>query len=322
MSAKRMVGTPKGKTSASAPTSAASSPRGAVADEQTEQLSTLTRAMAQLTAHMTTLAQQQPAWSPAKVKSEDRAPNGRAKPRPPDVFSASGRWAARADIWFAAMEDYLSNTATLPEQQVSVVASFLDPDQQIWYRDWCNHLQGEVTLLKLKTAFLQCHVNPDRVKISRLQLRSMYQKYSLDQYINDFRALSLTVANMSKEDRIVDFIKGLKSDKVRHEVDRQSTQHPEWELSDVIRCAQSEERIQLRLAGPTAPASSQLNTVSREGQPSGRQRDRRNEPSKRPKMSYEVRQRCFAENRCFKCKQVGHSSLKCDQKASEEFPTN
>ena len=239
---------------------------------------------------------------------------GRWKGKEPIVFS--GRPADFAE-WRFSMDEALAVARVPPTEEVSYAVSFLSGDARRWFMTQCS---GEnrpkdwpILRDRLKEAF-----SPDLERaLNRSNLLKIRQTGSLEDYIEDFRRLSILTPEVDELTRTTIFTEGLKKD-IRRAVKlsqverlqsairiaRSALQVEESELAEEDRHVQSRKDVDLSVPPPPPPTlySSSFRTPGELG--IGRFR------SNKPLFPGRPTKRSV---RCFRCGQLGHIARFCRQ---------
>jgi hypothetical protein len=175
-----------------------------------------------------------------------------AKPPKPDPFSGSTSPGDRVDLWLFTMERYCDAVKMQAEQRVPFAATFLRSGAATWWRAHLTLVREEkeqlITDWSRFSASITAQFKPvNWRKIARDKLHNLRQIGSVSQYVYTFHALCLDVGNISEDEKLDRFIRGLKP-RVQQEV----------ELADPKRLRQ-----QCRLPNELIPSSGQDDYVSK-----------------------------------------------------------
>ena len=189
---------------------------------------------------------------------------------------------------------------TYGRRQVDFATSFLEGSALLWFlarrRAGAEFEDWPTLETQLEETFGPLHTEED----SRLDLFSLTQTGSLDDYIREFSRLSLSTTDLDELSRALLFVRGL-SDPLRSDTMRE---HP-TNLSQAIRAAQ------------TAPRCSNI-SCRRRNVPATTQKESQAFPLRadyrRKRLDDSERERLKREGRCFKCRKEGHISKDCPER--------
>ena len=183
---------------------------------------------------------------------------------------------------------------TYGRRQVDFPTSFLAGSALLWFlarrRAGAEFEDWPTLETQLEETFGPLHTEED----SRLDLFSLTQTGSLDDYIREFSRLSLSTTDLDELSRALLFVRGL-SDPLRSDTMRE---HP-TNLSQAIRAARTARRCSnISCRRRNVPA-----TTQKESQAFPLRADYR-----RKRLDDSERERLKREGRCFKCRKEGHIS--------------
>ena len=208
-----------------------------------QQLQQATQANAALLEQLTVLQSQTTTADPPPAPAAE--PCASAKPQKPPVFQ--GKFNDRPDTWLFMCRQYFEACNMPPERRVVFASSFLRDHAATWWR-----IQVEATDAGRRTAIasweefsaeLTAHFQrPDLVKSVRDQLANLKQQRSVHEYTAKMRELSVQVPDMSEEELLDRYVRGLK-DSIRREVELRFP----FTLDVAIKYAERTEQVDFRL---------------------------------------------------------------------------
>ncbi len=290
-----------------------------VVSELHRQRAELVQARGQVAAQAQVAAQVQPHAQPFAGSNRSSAP----KPAQPSTFS-SVKDSGSTDSWLFSLRLYFEATGTADSQKVPFAVTFLRGSAALW---WQSHLSqvdaGSVARIiswdAFSTEFKAQFAPVNSVKIARDAIRGLTQTKGVQEYIDRFQALVLQIPDMSAAEQLDKFTTGLKpavQEKV--EIEDPSSLARAMQIAQRIdnihhRHQQSNRATASTSAASDGPTPMELGAMRPEQQ-RGQQQWRPRPHGRRPQLNPRELSRCIGQNRCFACKQIGHSWTNCTSK--------
>ena len=196
-------------------------------------------------------------------------------------------------------------------REVELVSSLLEGNALLWLIACQESSTVFNSWTDLRSALARTFGPLQSEEEDRLDLLSLRQETSLNEYITDFTRLSLSVTGLDEHSRAILFVKGL-TPAVQAEALRE---HPRT-LSDAFTAA----RVATRQLTISVPAQKQP-TSEDVWKPSGsRSPFSKGSPSSvrksplRTKLDDNLRGKLMREGKCFKCRDFGHLSKNCPER--------
>lgn len=199
-------------------------------------------------------------------------------------------------------------------RQVQLASSLLEGNALLWLIS-CQEIGTSFnSWIDLRNALAKTLGPVQREEDVRLDFFSIHQMTSLEEYIQDFIRLSLSVTGLDDHSRAILFVKGLHP-ALQAEALRE---HPRT-LSDALAAARLAHR-QLKISGtpqqrPREDAfkSSHVHFRRPNAEATASWSRGRQLPP-RTKLDDNLRRKLMQEGRCFKCRQPGHLSRDCSER--------
>ena len=199
------------------------------------------------------------------------------------------------------MSNYLGS---MPDDKALAVAiSYLDGPAHDWWIVFKNSEQGRSinTWSLLQSVLISRFEILNKSKIARDKLAKWRQIKDVSAFNDDFQRIILDIPNISVEEQIDRYTRGLKPYIWKELCTREYTR-----LSDAMRDAERVESAHRRLGKPSKPGD----------------KPRQPKPSSDPvpmeignvqlkKLTPAEREQCRKEGRCFRCRQKGHLANQC-----------
>ena len=231
----------------------------------------------------------------------------RLKPHKPDPYSDT-KVSGRPEAWVFTVDTFFTASGIQDPDRVTYVATLLRGAAALW---WQSHVRTVAAASRIttwdafQTAFLEqfapvsnTHHAPDR-------LSTLYQTKSVTQYTSTFRLLVLQIPNISADEQLDRYLRGLK-----HAVRREVEMREPADLQVAMRLADRADALMYRdsasVSRPAAQASAgpvpmDIGAVAGTYRPA------------LPKLTPQERAQLMREGRCFRCRQKGHSARNCQQ---------
>ena len=217
------------------------------------------------------------------------------KRKKPESFKGKGSITS----WITHMTNYLGGTS--PDEALSIAVSYLEGPAHEWWIVFRQSLEGQgiQTWENLRPALIRRFDTLNKVKIARDKLAKWKQIKDFTTFNDDFQKIILDIPNISVEEQIDRYTRGLKPYIWKELCTREYHQ-----LNDAMRDAERVESAHKRLGKP----------------PKQDQRPPKNHQEPTPmeigniqlkKLTPAERDQCRKEGRCFRCRQKGHMSSKC-----------
>lgn len=237
------------------------------------------------------------------------APVPKLKPAKPDTFS-SVRASGRPEAWLFVVDTYLQAAEIPDPHTIRLVATLLRGSAALWWQSHQRSVRESgvaaiTTWAAFQTAFIEQFAPVSNVRQARDRLRSLVQTKSVAEYTTLFRSLILQIPNASADEQLDRYVAGLKPI-VRREVDLREPAN----LQDAMRLADRADTHLYRNpavsvsrpapAAPSGPVPMDIGAV---------QTGPYSPPLK--KLTEQERDRLAKENRCFRCREIGHRARAC-----------
>jgi len=270
-----------------------------------------------------------------------------AKPRKPDSFSGNQSSKRDARLWLHSMKHYLHQCHTPQNEWVNLTITYLEGDAAQWWDSEIMARGGQVAFMdwaEFESLFLQRFQPIPLGQINYMKIKDWRHTGSLETYVNGFLAMAAAVpySLFPEEARALTFIHNLKPELGK----LVSSQNPTT-IREAISIAQKVDGFKTTTNYRVNPPQNQRLTFSRRSsivsqgdrRPSsitcnndeigsysnGKQlnaivTDISNEESPYHYLLSQLteeQKRLMQENRCFKCKQVGHRLSECRKRKRE-----
>ena len=214
--------------------------------------------------------------------------------------------------WIFQVENFLNgHTGVTDEQAVIYASALLEGEAATWWRAQTLDKEGFKTLsgtwATFKKEILSYFTPTNSVKQARDQLAALRQRTSVRAYATEFKRLLLEIGNVSEDEKLDRFVRGLKFS-IRKEVElREPTS-----LSQAISISERYDSISFALSrnwpnnatenprgGSFAHTPMEINRV------------------KIPKLTDAIRAELIKEGKCFFCRKPGHMLRDCPMRPAK-----
>lgn len=231
----------------------------------------------------------------------DRQSLGTPKTNKPSPFTGKG--SVRS--WCVQMDNYLQGTEGTTA--MSIALSYLSNGAHEWWMVHQKTEDGRVihTWADLKIALVKRFETLNKEKIARDKLAKWRQAKDVPTFNDDFQKILLDIPNISNEEKIDRYTRGLKSYIWKELCTKEYT-----DLADAMRDAERVESAHKRVGSFRNGSSRSIPRQSPATTESGPvPMDIGNIELK--KLTKEERDRCMKEGLCLRCRQKGHLAKDC-----------
>ena len=260
-------------------------------------LSQFNNAQGQIGALQSALQANQAVHQAINQAMSNAQPSG-PKPKQPESFKGKGSVSS----WALQMSNYLAEVSE--PRALSIAVSYLDGAAHEWWVVFKTTPAGQAveSWPALKVALLNRFETLNKVKIARDKLAKWKQIKDVSTFNDDFHKIILDIPNISVEEQIDRYTRGLKPYIWKELCTR------EYEnLSDAMRDAERVESAHKRLGKPPRP------TNPHSGRPPRNDdvvpMDIGNVQLK--KLTPAEREQCKKEGKCFRCRMKGNMAKNC-----------
>ena len=240
------------------------------------------------------------------------------KPSKPPTFS-SVKESGPPLSWLFSVHLYFEASGTPDNQKVSLTATFLRGSASLWWHSICKGVEaGNRTAVTTWAAFqeeFKATFSPvDATKLARDQLRTLQQVKSVAEYTDKFRTVVLQIDDISPPETLDRFVAGLKP----HIRERVEIEDPK-DIFKAMHIAQRMDSIHSRRSSIPQPSQSPASgttphavTDSATPMELGAMRPQSGNQRRFPKkLGPGDRQRFKDQDRCFRCREIGHWHGEC-----------
>ena len=243
----------------------------------------------------------------------------------PDTFSgALGRGGVDVDTWVFQVKNYLVATHKPESTWTTYASALLRGPAATWWRVRSRNgaildYPWEIFSEALKADFKRINA----VQHAKDRIATLRQKRSATEYCNEFRLLTLDVPDMDEEWKLDAFMRGLKPN-----VQRELERYPPQTLEAAMRQAERIDAVDFKYSS-RKQSNGGRGEQDRQWRSNGGQN---NGPvpmelgaisgNQHQKLSEADRAKLRHENRCFFCREVGHTKFFCPKKKQSNRPEN
>ena len=222
---------------------------------------------------------------------------GATKTKRPEAFKGKG--SVRS--WAVHMENYLRDTPL--RDTLHVAASYLEGSAHEWWIVHRSTEQGRAVTdwSGLRDALIKRFEPVNKEKAARDKLAKWKQVRDVSAFNEDFLQIILNIPNISVEEQIDRYTRGLKPYIWKELCTKDYT-----ELSEAMRDAERIEAAHRRFPTKRTQATHRK-PVQHDQDPTPMEIDH----IKLRKLTPAEREQCRKEGRCFRCRQKGHTSKNC-----------
>ena len=219
------------------------------------------------------------------------------KVRKPEAFKGKGS----VQSWISHMSNYVNGET---ENNAMVIAvSYLEGPAHEWWICHSQTSEGQLiqTWSSLKDALSIRFETLNKAKIARDKLAKWRQVKDVSTFNDDFQRIILDIPNISVEEQIDRYTRGLKPYIWRELCTREYTS-----LNAAMRDAERVESAHRRVGNPMKSRRNDGLSINSDGPTPmeiGNLRIKKLTPAER--------QVCMKEGRCFRCREKGHTANKC-----------
>lgn len=224
--------------------------------------------------------------------------NSKPRCKKPDSFKGKGSITS----WVTHMTNYIGRVD--PNEALEIAVSYLEGPAHEWWIVFRQTEEGRSiqTWSELQPAIIKRFETLNKVKIARDKLAKWKQIKDVPSFNDDFQRIILEIPNISVEEQIDRYTRGLKPYIWKELCTR------EYEnVNDAMRDAERVEAAHKRLGKTPRPSPSPRPSFTQEAVPTPM--DIGSVTLK--KLTPAERNQCVKEGRCFRCRQKGHMASKC-----------
>ena len=288
--------------------------------QQTKLTSEQAAQMAVAAAQAVQAAQQAASGSPPA-----NSDSGGGLPKPDTFNGAMGKGSIDVETWLFQVRNYLAASRKPESTWVAYASALLRGPAATWWR--VTTLDGDLQRSDpwpwstFSTALKNNFKPINSVQHAKDRVATLRQRRSATEYCNEFRLLTLDIPGMDEEWKLDAFLRGLKPN-----VQRELERYPPSNLADAMRQAERIDAVDFkyssRKAGNSSGGQQDRQWRSNSGQHNGPAPMELGaiDSNQRQRLSDADREKLRRENRCFFCREQGHTKFFCPKKQNSNQP--
>ena len=205
--------------------------------------------------------------------------------------------------WIFSVELALrSNRISQGSHQVDFVSSLLEGNTLLWFIACQDSTSPFQDWGSLKNALAKTFGPMQSEEDNRLAMFSLSQEGSLEEYVEDFTRLSLSITGLDEHSLALLFVRGLQAN-LRLEAMRE---HPRT-LSEALLAARAAVRQSSWSKSPPKSETPRFRSQKSVGSSAV-------QATQRTRLDVQQRRQLMQEGKCFKCRRPGHLSKDCPER--------
>jgi hypothetical protein len=146
------------------------------------------------------------------------------------------------DTWLRSIEAYGEYKQLTSQQQCMLARTLLTDAANVWFYELYNKNQINVTSWKIfKETIIETFRPANTVRIFRDRINSLTQTSTISNFINEFQTIKLGIPNMTDDEAVDRFIRGLRNNNLKMEIRRLYRNDTAPSLMEAINIAYSYE---------------------------------------------------------------------------------
>ena len=263
------------------------------------------------------------------------------KPHKPDTYDGR-RTLSAVENWVFENEQFFEASGVEigidDERKIKFSAALLRKQAALWYRQHLARVEAGFeqpfeTWQQYKNALIDAFRPVNATQVARDRLARARQRTSVAEFVNELRNLQLHIPNITDDELLDRFMRGLK-----YAIQKELVIRSPGSFEEAVTIAERLDAItfSLRRNEPApnrnryngGPVPMEINTISQPQQPSQQQRIPRKQPTGNfpigrgdgdqqrqfTKLTPELRQQLLREGKCLYCRQPGHMAVSCPNK--------
>ena len=241
--------------------------------------------------------------------------SGGGLPKPDTFNGAMGRGGIDVETWLFQVHNYLVASRKPEAAWVPYASALLRGPAATWWRVRTHdgELQLDYPWQVFSSAIKQTFKPINSVQHAKDRIATLRQKRSAAEYCNEFRLLTLDIPHMNEEWKLDAFLRGLKPN-----VQRELERYPPSSLEDAMRQAERIDSVDFKYSsrkqGNSGGAQHERPWRNSSSQGSGPVPMELGAIDTKQRLSDADREKLRRENRCFFCREQGHTKFFCPKK--------